>query len=134
MRLSELTTAVIGSYKCDISINSEGLRGVSVIAEYLHSMPALRYIVFVVKNYLARIKLGSPATAGLGSYSTILLIINYLQVRLHAFTRYDHPTMLPYSSIPRASRKMTSQSLLRKNHWVDCSWASSNIMASTSTT
>ena len=75
-----LTTTNVGSYQCDISINSNGLQGVSVISEYLTNMPALRYLVFVVKSYLARLQLGSPSTAGLGSYSTILLIISYLQV------------------------------------------------------
>ncbi|EPS99442.1 hypothetical protein FOMPIDRAFT_1124500 [Fomitopsis schrenkii] len=73
------TIPELGSYKCDLSINSNALQGVPIINGYLRSMPALRYLVLVVKSYFARIELGSAAMAGLSSYSTILLMINYLQ-------------------------------------------------------
>lgn len=65
-----------------------------MIAGYLSNMPALRYLVFVVKSYLARVQLGSAGTAGLSSYSTILLIVNYLQVCLHAFFYYPYSNVL----------------------------------------
>ena len=84
----DLTTTNVGSYQCDISINSDGVRGVPLISKYLTSMPALRYLVFVVKSHLNRLQLGSPSTAGLASYSTILLIINYLQVCFLVFLQH----------------------------------------------
>lgn len=69
-----------GSYKCDINLNPEGMRSVVVISEYLNNMPALRYIVLVVKGYLSRLQLGSTGSAGLSSYSIILMAISFLQV------------------------------------------------------
>ncbi|KZT73436.1 Nucleotidyltransferase [Daedalea quercina L-15889] len=86
------TTPELGSYKCDTTVNSDGLKSVSVVAEYLGSMPALRYLVLVIKGYLSRIQLGSTGTAGLGSYGTILLVVSFLQ---------RNPKSMPVEDITR---------------------------------
>ena len=70
-----------GSFKIDISLNHEdGVKAVPVIADYMQRMPALRYLVMVMKGFLAQHNLNSAAYGGLSSYSLICLAISFLQV------------------------------------------------------
>lgn len=80
---------LLGSFRADIGINnSDGLQGVAVINTYLHSMPALRPLVLVMKAFLAQRGLGSAASSGLGSYALTCLCIAFLKVRSSLFLNY----------------------------------------------
>ncbi|KAI0937395.1 hypothetical protein AcV5_005312 [Taiwanofungus camphoratus] len=74
------TIPELGSFKIDISINSmDGVKAVPIIVDYLNKMPALRYLVLVIKSYLSRLRLNSASNGGLSSYSLICLVISFLQ-------------------------------------------------------
>jgi non-canonical poly(A) RNA polymerase PAPD5/7 len=69
-----------GSLNVDIGINnSDGVRGVETINDYLTKMPALRPLILVVKGFLAQRHLNDASKAGLGSYGLILMCISFLQ-------------------------------------------------------
>lgn len=70
-----------GSLHIDISVNSpDGVKLVPIMEKYLDSMPALRYLVLVVKGYLSQLRLNSAQDGGLSSYSLMCLVISFLQV------------------------------------------------------
>lgn len=92
--LCSVLDELLGSFKIDISINSmDGVKAVPIIVDYLNKMPALRYLVLVIKSYLSRLRLNSASNGGLSSYSLICLVISFLQVRrlttLHFMFHYD---------------------------------------------
>ncbi len=71
-----------GSLKLNICINSdEGVKAIPVIKHYLDEMPALRYLVLVIKAFLSQKGLDLASSGGLGSYATMCLVIHFLQVR-----------------------------------------------------
>ena len=81
--------AFAGSFDIDIGINNtDGLTGVEVINGFIEKLPALKPLVLVVKGMLKQRNLGDAAFSGLGSYSTTLMCISFLQVRTLSLLRY----------------------------------------------
>ncbi|KAH9932423.1 Nucleotidyltransferase [Amylocystis lapponica] len=79
--LSFETIPDLGSLKMDMSINaSDGVQAIPIIVDYLHKMPALRHLVYVVKGFLLREQLNSASNGGMSSYALICLVISFLQV------------------------------------------------------
>ncbi|KAJ7827188.1 hypothetical protein B0H13DRAFT_2214461 [Mycena leptocephala] len=70
-----------GSFNVDIGINNtDGLRAITIVNEYLSKMPALRSLIFIVKGFLSQRNLNNAAYGGLGSYAVILMCISFLQL------------------------------------------------------
>ncbi|KAI8981329.1 hypothetical protein BD414DRAFT_97463 [Trametes punicea] len=79
--ISFKTLPALGSLKIDISLNvSDGLRAVPILRGYFERMPALRYLVLVLKSLLTRHSLNSASSSGLSSYGLICLVISFLQL------------------------------------------------------
>ncbi|PCH34395.1 Nucleotidyltransferase [Wolfiporia cocos MD-104 SS10] len=96
------TVPELGSFSIDISINAtDGVNGVPVVANYLRTMPALRYLVMIVKEYLSRLKLNSASNSGLSSYSVILLAVSFLQRNPKKRPQEDIDNPLPRESLGR---------------------------------
>jgi len=49
---------------------------------YMQQYPALQYLVLILKQFLSQRDLNDVYTGGLGSYSLILLIVSFFQVKL----------------------------------------------------
>ncbi|KAG8914857.1 hypothetical protein FRC01_003885 [Tulasnella sp. 417] len=74
-------TSISGDFAVDISINqTNGIRAAQLINGFVDHYPALRYIVMVVKMFLARRGMNEVRTGGLGSYSTVCLVVSFLQM------------------------------------------------------
>lgn len=72
---------MVGDFAVDISINqTNGIRAAQLINAFVEHYPALRYIVMVVKMFLARRGMNEVRTGGLSSYSTICLVLSFFQV------------------------------------------------------
>ena len=70
-----------GQFPVDISINQEnGLHSGRIVNGFLQQMPALRPLAMVVKTFLRERKAHEVFNGGLGSYSTICLLVNFLQM------------------------------------------------------
>ncbi|CDO74406.1 hypothetical protein BN946_scf184867.g4 [Trametes cinnabarina] len=79
--ISFTTMPDLGSLKVDISLNAtDGLRAVPILRGYFERMPALRYLVLVLKCLLTRHGLNSASSSGLSSYGLICLAISFLQL------------------------------------------------------
>ncbi|OSD00930.1 Nucleotidyltransferase, partial [Trametes coccinea BRFM310] len=79
--ISFTTMPDLGSLKLDISMNAaDGLRAVPILRNYFERLPALRYLVLVLKGLLTRHGLNTAASSGLSSYGLILLAISFLQL------------------------------------------------------
>lgn len=51
-----------GSFNVDIGINNtDGLRAITIVNEYLSKMPALRSLIFIVKGFLSQRNLNNAA-------------------------------------------------------------------------
>ena len=48
----------------------------------MQQYPALQYLVLILKQFLSQRDLNDVYTGGLGSYSLILLIVSFFQVKL----------------------------------------------------
>ncbi|KIO34748.1 hypothetical protein M407DRAFT_210152 [Tulasnella calospora MUT 4182] len=65
-------SSVTGDFAVDISINqTNGVRAAQLINGFVDHYPALRYLVMIVKMFLARRGMNEVRTGGLGSYSTM---------------------------------------------------------------
>ncbi|XP_074469311.1 terminal nucleotidyltransferase 4A isoform X1 [Sebastes fasciatus] len=70
--------------KVDISFNVEtGVKAASFIKDYVKMYPVLPYLIFVLKQFLLQRDLNEVFTGGISSYSLILMVISFLQVKLH---------------------------------------------------
>jgi len=70
-----------GRFAVDISVNQfNGLATLEIINSYLHEMPALRPLATVVKGFLRERNMNEVYNGGLGSYSTICMIVSFLQM------------------------------------------------------
>ncbi|KZT01176.1 Nucleotidyltransferase [Laetiporus sulphureus 93-53] len=79
--ISLTTVPELGSFKVDISVNStDGVKAVPIIKDYIDKMPALRYLVMVLKGYMSRLRLNNASEGGLSGYSIICLAISFLQL------------------------------------------------------
>ncbi|KZS90028.1 Nucleotidyltransferase [Sistotremastrum niveocremeum HHB9708] len=71
----------IGQFPVDISINQEnGVAAGALLNRFLEELPAIRCLVFVAKAFLSQRSINEVFTGGLGSYSTVLLVISFLQM------------------------------------------------------
>lgn len=67
----------------DISINQEtGVVAGEVVNQFLEALPASRPLILVVKAFLKQREINEVFSGGLGSYSTVLIVISFLQVSL----------------------------------------------------
>lgn len=70
-----------GRYRCDISVNqTNGLKAADYVNEIQSTMPAVRPLILLTKHLLQQRGMSEVYTGGLGSYSVILLVINFMQV------------------------------------------------------
>jgi DNA polymerase sigma len=76
-----------GSLNVDIGINNtDGVKGIELINNYLAKMPALRPLILVVKGFLSQRGLNDASKSGLGSYAVILMSISFLQAIVFFFS------------------------------------------------
>jgi non-canonical poly(A) RNA polymerase PAPD5/7 len=62
--------------KVDMSFNmNNGLRSAQLIFRYLEEYPYLKYLVYVLKQYLLQLNLNEVWTGGISSYSLILMLV-----------------------------------------------------------
>ncbi|CAF0799919.1 unnamed protein product [Didymodactylos carnosus] len=67
--------------RVDMSFNmNNGVRSAHLISKYLKEFPLLRYLVFVLKQYLVQHDLNEVWTGGISSYSLILMLVNFFQL------------------------------------------------------
>uniref|UniRef100_A0A914V6T7 polynucleotide adenylyltransferase n=1 Tax=Plectus sambesii TaxID=2011161 RepID=A0A914V6T7_9BILA len=67
--------------RLDISFNvSYGIQAANLIIEFIQLYPALKYLVFTLKQFLLQRDLNEVFTGGVGSYSLILMVISFLQL------------------------------------------------------
>lgn len=70
-----------GKYRCDISVNqTNGLLAADYVNDMQSQMPAIRPLILITKHLLQQRGMSEVYTGGLGSFSVILLIINFMQV------------------------------------------------------
>ncbi|KAH7107663.1 Nucleotidyltransferase [Auriculariales sp. MPI-PUGE-AT-0066] len=70
-----------GNFAVDVSINQDnGLKSGRIVNGFLHELPALRPLAMVVKAFLRERKANEVFNGGLGSYSTVCLLVNFLQM------------------------------------------------------
>lgn len=66
--------------KVDMSFNmNNGLRSAQLILHYLDVYPSLKYLVYVLKQYLLQLNLNEVWTGGISSYSLILMLVCFFQ-------------------------------------------------------
>jgi len=71
----------VGKLSVDISVNQEtGVAAGSVVNSYLEAFPAARRLIMVMKAFLKQREINEVFSGGLGSYSTVLLVISFLQM------------------------------------------------------
>nr|XP_022908345.1 non-canonical poly(A) RNA polymerase protein Trf4-1-like [Onthophagus taurus] len=67
--------------KVDISFNMcNGVKSAELINQYLQEYPALRKLVYVLKQFLLQRDLNEVFTGGISSYSLILMCISFIQL------------------------------------------------------
>ncbi|CAO1613525.1 unnamed protein product [Sympodiomycopsis kandeliae] len=70
-----------GKYRCDISVNqTNGLKAAEYVNQMQSEMPAIRPLIMLTKHLLQQRGMSEVYTGGLGSFSVILLVINFMQV------------------------------------------------------
>ncbi|CAO1635717.1 unnamed protein product [Parajaminaea phylloscopi] len=70
-----------GRYRCDISVNqTNGLLAAEWVNKMQHDMPAIRPLILITKHLLQQRGMSEVYTGGLGSFSVILLVVNFLQI------------------------------------------------------
>ncbi|CAF1302882.1 unnamed protein product, partial [Adineta ricciae] len=66
--------------KVDMSFNmNNGLRSAQLVLHYLEEYPYLKYLVYVLKQYLLQLNLNEVWTGGISSYSLILMLVCFFQ-------------------------------------------------------
>jgi len=66
--------------KVDMSFNmNNGVRSAQLILHYLEVYPSLKYLVYVLKQYLLQLNLNEVWTGGISSYSLILMLVCFFQ-------------------------------------------------------
>lgn len=70
-----------GRYRCDISVNqTNGLQAADFVNDVQDRMPAIRPLIMVTKHLLQQRGMSEVYSGGLGSFSVILLVVNFMQV------------------------------------------------------
>ncbi|ORX92810.1 Nucleotidyltransferase, partial [Basidiobolus meristosporus CBS 931.73] len=71
----------VSRYQVDISFNVEnGVQSVPIIKEMVLKSPAVRPLVLLLKQFLLLRGLNEVYNGGLGSYSILLIVVNFLQL------------------------------------------------------
>lgn len=71
-----------GRFAVDISLNQvNGIASGRIINGFLQEIPALRPLAMVIKAFLRQRNMNEVYNGGLGSYSTVCLLVSFLQVR-----------------------------------------------------
>ena len=75
------TTSELGGYQIDISFNLDsGPRASTLIQKFIATLPALRPLVLVLKQFLLSRGLNEVFRGGLGSYGLTALVVSFLQM------------------------------------------------------
>lgn len=70
-----------GRYRCDISVNqTNGLKAADYVNRMQYELPAIRPLIMLTKHLLQQRGMSEVYTGGLGSFSVILLVVNFMQV------------------------------------------------------
>lgn len=70
-----------GKYRCDISVNqTNGLKAADYVNQMQSEIPAIRPLILLTKHLLQQRGMSEVYTGGLGSFSVILLVINFMQI------------------------------------------------------
>jgi DNA polymerase sigma len=65
----------------DVSFErTNGIEAVEIIRSWADEFPCLRYLVVIVKQFLARRKLNNVHNGGMGGYSVICSVVNFLKL------------------------------------------------------
>ncbi|KAI8363693.1 hypothetical protein B0O80DRAFT_379060 [Mortierella sp. GBAus27b] len=65
----------------DVSFNAhDGIRGASVVNNYLAQIPALRPLTMLVKHFMMVKDVNEVFKGGIGSYGTLMMILSFLQI------------------------------------------------------
>lgn len=73
---------------CDVSIGvNDGVKNVPRIKKLVEQYPALRPLLLVVKCFLQQQQLNEVYSGGLGSYTSLLLVVSHLQMLRYNFPR-----------------------------------------------
>src|SRR5690606_17876049 len=68
----------------DISFNShQGISSGAIVNRYLSETPVLKPMAMLIKHFLHMKGYKEPRNGGLGSYTTILMIMSFLQTNPH---------------------------------------------------
>ncbi|CAF5192491.1 unnamed protein product, partial [Rotaria magnacalcarata] len=66
--------------KVDMSFNmNNGLRSAQLVLRYMEDYPYMKYLVYVLKQYLLQLNLNEVWTGGISSYSLILMLVCFFQ-------------------------------------------------------
>ena len=80
MPIIKLVDSLLGC-NIDISVNiRNGIAAASVMREQLQKWPVIRPLAYVLKQFLLQRGLNEVFTGGLSSFSTVALIISFLQM------------------------------------------------------
>ena len=73
-----------GRISVDISVNQlNGIRAAGIIKGFVEELPAVKPLVLIVKSFLNQRNMNEVFTGGLGSYSIVCMVTNFLQVSNH---------------------------------------------------
>ncbi|CAF1254347.1 unnamed protein product [Rotaria magnacalcarata] len=122
--------------KVDMSFNmNNGLRSAQLILHYLEVYPSLKYLVYVLKQYLLQLNLNEVWTGGISSYSLILMLVCFFQTYYkkdqHSFwsSSLSSSFLSGLSTSSSATIKTTSSSSLKNGNTIgttdDCSSSTS---------
>ncbi|UJR13771.1 hypothetical protein I4U23_000781 [Adineta vaga] len=118
--------------KVDMSFNmNNGLRSAQLILHYLEVYPSLKYLVYVLKQYLLQLNLNEVWTGGISSYSLILMLVCFFQTYYkkdqHTFwsSSLSSSFLSGLSTSSSATIKTTSSSSLKNGTTDDCSSSTS---------
>eukprot|EP01118_Nematostelium_gracile_P012726 TRINITY_DN4692_c0_g1_i4.p1 TRINITY_DN4692_c0_g1~~TRINITY_DN4692_c0_g1_i4.p1 ORF type:complete len:192 (+),score=12.21 TRINITY_DN4692_c0_g1_i4:23-577(+) len=79
-------------YQIDLSFNiPNGIENTVIIKQFLKEYPSLKNLVIVIKAFLQQRALNETYSGGMGSYTLVLLLVNFLQFRdLHFESQQSH--------------------------------------------
>ncbi|CAF0739752.1 unnamed protein product [Rotaria sp. Silwood1] len=114
--------------KVDMSFNmNNGLRSAQLVLRYMKDYPYLKYLVYVLKQYLLQLNLNEVWTGGISSYSLILMLVCFFQT----YYKKDQCSLLsPFLSSSFLSGLSTSSTVTMKT----TSTSSSSSIKTNSTT
>jgi non-canonical poly(A) RNA polymerase PAPD5/7 len=101
--------------KVDMSFNmNNGLRNAQLILHYMQEYPYLKYLVYILKQYLLQLNLNEVWTGGISSYSLILMLVCFFQC-------YYKKDQYPIRSFYLFGLSTSSTTTTKTNTTEDCS-------------